>query len=182
MSGAGKDCVAKGLIEKDKRFGWVKTCTTREQRPEEKEDDPYIRLTKEEFQKALELGDVIESVSYAGNHYCSLGSVIEKAFGDFDIPILRIDPKGSTTYSEKWQRRENIFDKVNLICVFIAPPTITDLRNRLMERSKSEAFIEERMTQTALDLPFINDTEYIVINETGKLEIAVSDVARIVSF
>lgn len=51
-----------------------------------------------------------------------------------------------------------------------------------MERSKSEAFIEERMTQTALDLPFINDTEYIVINETGKLEIAVSDVARIVSF
>lgn len=181
LSGAGKDSIANRLIERDKRFGWVKTCTTREQRPEEVENDPYIRLTEEEFQEAQKKGDVIESVAYADYHYCSLGSVIRKAFDDFETPILRIDPRGSATYTEKWRNEENIFDKVNLICVFVVPPTIAVLKERLMERSKSEAFMEKRMAQMALDLPFINQTEYIVINETGKLEMAVDDVASLVS-
>lgn len=180
LSGAGKDSIANRLIEKDKRFGWVKTCTTRDQRPEEINDDPYIRLSEDEFKEALKSGDVIESVPYADYHYCSLGSVIRKAFDDFDTPILRIDPKGSATYSEKWRAKENIFDKVNLICVFIVPPTIDDLKERLLERSKNEAFMEKRIAQMALDLPFINQTEYIVVNEKGKLELAVDDVASLV--
>jgi guanylate kinase len=61
------------------------------------------------------------------------------------------------------------------------PPTIADLKERLMERSKREAFMEKRMAQMALDLPFINQTEYIVVNETGKLEMAVDDVASLVN-
>jgi len=182
LPGAGKDSVAQQLIEKDKRFGWIKTCTTRSIRPEEVENDPYVRLTEDEFQKAQGDGDVIESVLDAGTHYCSLGSLINKAFEDFDIPILRINPEGAATYSDKWKNEENVFDKVNLICVFVAPRSMDDLRVRLFNRSGGdEKFVEKKIAQAILDLGFINETEYIVINETGKLEMAVDDVASLIS-
>ena len=64
LSGAGKDSVVSGLIEMDKRFGWVRTCTTRDRRPEENEmNDTYIRISEDDFQKALKGGDVIEWLS-----------------------------------------------------------------------------------------------------------------------
>jgi guanylate kinase len=181
LSGAGKDSVVQGLINKDRRFGWIKTCTTRERRTEENEDnDTYIRLTEESFQKALKSGDVVESVEYAGNHYCSLTSVFEKSFGQYDIPILRIEPKGSRFYSEMWRKREWLFDKVNLIYVFVVPPSIETLKERLLGRSGNPAFVDKRITQMMIDIPFVVDAEYIAINETGKLEMVVNDLAELI--
>jgi guanylate kinase len=181
LSGAGKDSVVQGLIDKDNRFGWVRTCTTRERRPEETdENDTYIRLTEEAFQNALKDKDVIEWVEYAGNHYCSLTSVFSKAFEKYDIPILRIEPKGSRFYSELWRNKEGMFDKVNLIYVFVVPPSLETLRERLLNRSGDMQFVNKRMAQTEKDIPFVKDAEYIVINETGKLEAVVNDLAELI--
>lgn len=182
LSGAGKDSVVNGLIAKDKRYGWVRTCTTRPRRPEETDkNDPYIRLTEESFQKALNNGDVVEYVEYAGNHYCSLTSIFEKALDNFDIPVLRIEPKGSRFYNNLWKKREWLFNKVNLIYVFIVPPTIDILRERLLNRSGDTAFVDKRIIQTAIDIPFVCDAEYIAINETGQLEAVVNDIDSIIS-
>lgn len=181
LSGAGKDSIVNSLINKDDRFGWIRTCTTRTRRPEENDqNDTYIRISENEFQKALSGGDVVEWVEYAGNHYCSLTSVFLKALEDYKYPILRIDPKGSRFYVDLWENNKWLFDKVNLIYFFIVPPTIDSLKERLLQRSGDLAFVEKRLSQTLLDLPFINVAEYVVINETGKLETAVEDIAKIV--
>lgn len=181
LSGAGKDSVVQGLIDKDSRFGWVRTCTTRERRPEENdENDTYIRLSEESFQKALTGGDVIEWVEYAGNHYCSLTSVFEKAFETYDIPILRIEPKGSRFYSNMWRRNEGIFEKVNLIYVFVVPPSVDTLKERLFTRSRDQVFVDKRIAQMMIDIPFVGDAEYIAINETGKLDLVVEDIASLI--
>jgi len=182
LSGAGKDTVVNGLIAKDKRYGWVRTCTTRPRRPEETdENDAYIRLTEESFQKALASGDVVECVEYAGNHYCSLTSVFEKALDKYDIPVLRIEPKGSRFYNNLWKKRDWLFNKVNLIYVFIVPPNLDILRERLFNRSGDTDFVEKRIVQTAIDIPFVCDAEYIAINETGQLEAVVNDIDSIIS-
>jgi|WetSurMetagenome_2_1015567.scaffolds.fasta_scaffold38631_5 guanylate kinase len=180
LSGSGKDTIVQALLKKDSRFGWIKTCTTRLRRPEETEgNDPYIRLTEEAFQEALASGDVIEYIEYAGNHYCSLTSIFKKAFEMYRVPILRIDPKGSCFYLNKWREHDVLFDKVNLINVFVVPPSIETLEERLMNRSGDRDFVNKRIAQTMIDLPFVNEAEYIAINETGKLEAVVEDLEKL---
>lgn len=180
VSGGGKDTIVKEMVMRNPRLKWVKTCTTRSIREEEINDDPYIRLTEEEFQEAIRGNDVIESVDYADYHYCSLGSLINKVFEAGNIPVLRIDPEGAETYTNKWRKEENIFDKVNLICVFVVPPSKEEVRNRLMKRSGDLAFVNKRMNQLEIDLPFITDTQYILINETGQLEYVVDELMRVI--
>lgn len=181
LSGAGKDSVVQGLINTDKRFGWVKTCTTRPRRPEENDgNDPYVRLTKEAFREALTKGDVIESVEYAGNHYCSLISLFNDAYDFCEIPILRVDPKGASFYMKMWRNNEGIFNKVNLINVFIVPQSIEDLEERLLKRSQDPEFVKKRIDQTKIDIPLVKNAEYIAVNETGKLEKLIDDLKQII--
>ena len=181
LSGAGKDSVVQGLVSADKRFGWIKTCTTRSRRPEENDDnDPYVRLTEEMFQTALKNGDVIESVEYAGYHYCSLSSLFHKAYNFCEIPILRIDPKGANFYTKMWRKNEGIFKDINLVSVFVVPPSIESLKERLLNRSGDPEFVKKRIEQTEIDIPFVGDAEYITINETGKLESVVGDIKKII--
>ena len=181
LSGAGKDSVVQGLVSADKRFGWIKTCTTRSRRPEENDDnDPYVRLTEEMFQTALKNGDVIESVEYAGHHYCSLSSLFREAYNFCEIPILRIDPKGANFYTKMWRKNEGIFKDINLVSVFVVPPSIESLKERLLNRSGDPEFVKKRIEQTEIDIPFVGDAEYITINETGKLESVVGDIKKII--
>lgn len=181
FSGAGKDVAVNELIKRDSRFGWVRTCTTRDIRPEEIGNDPYIRLTEEQFDNALKSGDVIESNGYVGKRYCSLTSVFEKALSSYEIPVLRIDPSGTRFYSELWNKQEGIFKYVNLITVFIAPPSIDDLEARLWNRPGSNAEdVNKRLLQKDVDILYLNDAEYIAINETGKLEKMVKNIQSII--
>lgn len=182
LSGSGKDSVVHRLIENDSRFGWVKTCTTRKRRPEENEgNDTYIRLTTESFHEALTNGDVVESVEYAGNYYCSLTSVFKEVLDKYQFPILRIEPEGSRFYSDLWKRKEWLFNKMSLIYVYIVPPSIEELRERLLKRSGDPSFVEERAAQMEIDLKYISDSQYILVNETGKLDEVVSELMSLFS-
>lgn len=181
FSGAGKDVAVKELMKQDPRFGWVKTCTTRDIRPEEVEEDPYIRLTEAQFDAALKSGDVIESNGYVGKRYCSLTSVFKKALDDFEIPILRIDPKGKDFYFELWQQQGGIFKDVNLISIFIAPPTLKELEERLRNRPGStDEDVKKRLAQVNTDILYLNNVEYIAINETGKLGQMVQNMRKVI--
>jgi len=144
------------------------------------ENDPYIRLTEEQFDEALKSGDVIESNGYVGKRYCSLTSVFEKALENYEIPILRIDPKGTNFYSEMWKRQEGIFKYVNLITIFVAPPSVDDLRKRLKNRPGStDEDVAKRLIQKDTDILYLNDAEYIAINETDKLDKMVKNIQKL---
>lgn len=181
LSGSGKDSIVTTLINTNKRFGLIKTCTTRARRPEEsEEDDPHIRLTDEAFQNALACGDVVEWTEYAGHRYCSLTSVCEKSFDLFDVPILRVDPAGSRHYLDMWRKKEWLFNKVNLVYAFVVTPSVEVLRERLLLRSGDEQFVESRISQMRMDMPYINDAEYILVNETGKLESVANELSNLI--
>lgn len=179
LSGAGKDSIVAGMIKKDRRFGWVKTCTTRGRRPEENdENDSYIRISKDRFIEAVKGSDVIEWVEYAGNYYCSLSSVFNKALESYEYPVLRIDPAGLKFYSDLWKNNGAFFDKVNLISFFIVPPSMKTLRNRLLTRSNNPQFVKDRLLQMKHDIRFLVESEYIAINKTGHLNKTVDDIVK----
>jgi len=181
FSGAGKDVAVNALIERDKRFGWVRTCTTRRRRPEENDgNDTYIRLSEEEFQEKLKDGDVIEWIKYSEQHSCSLQSIFERAFACFEIPILRVDPKGTRFYTEMWKKGERFFGDVNLVTVFVAPPSVDDLEVRLWSRPGSNPEeVNKRLALVPGDIPYLSDAEYIAINETDKLNKMVSNIQKL---
>lgn len=179
FSGAGKDTLVKELIDQDKRFGWVKTCTTREIRPEEVDCDPYIRLTEEEYDKASKGGDVVETNGYPGGRYLSLNSTFLEVMNNFEYPILRIDPRGSRFYQNLWKESLWLFDKMNLIYVFLATPSPEILRERLEKRGDKPADVEKRMKQLLPDLPFVSDAEYIAINETDRLDEVAQNILKL---
>jgi guanylate kinase len=181
FSGAGKDTVVNALIENDERFGWVRTCTTRDRRPDENdENDTYIRITEQQFQEKLKDGDVIEWIEYAGQHSCSMESVFMEAFSKYEIPIIRVDPRGTRFYTEMWKRNERFFKNVNLVSVFVAPPNICDLESRLWGRPGANSEnVKKRMIQMGIDIPFLGDSEYIAINETNKLEKVVENIQKL---
>ena len=183
FSGAGKDTVVNALIERDERFGWVRTCTTRKRRPDENdENDTYIRISEQQFQEKLSDGDVIEWIEYSGQHSCSMESVFMDAFSKYEIPIIRVDPRGTRFYSEMWKRQERFFKDVNLISVFVAPPKVSDLESRLWGRPGADSEnVKKRLAQMDLDIPFLGDSEYIAINETGQLEKVVVNIQKLIS-
>ncbi len=180
FSGAGKDSAIDLMTSLDKRFGRVKTCTTRKQRPEEKECDPYLRFDKEGYQKALSSGDVIESVFYAGEYYFSLYSALERTAQKYEIPILRIDPSGLAFYKNKATSGEGCFAKMFLKDFFIVPPTVEVLQERLLARSQDEAFVAKRLKQMTDDAKFLKEAEYVVVNQTDRLEKTTEEIMGLV--
>ena len=181
LSGAGKDTIVWRLIEKDPRFGWAKTCTTRPRRVEENDDnDTYFRLTVEEFMRAVQNdSDVIETNEFSGNYYCSLMSSFAKGFAEHEIPILRPDPTGGRFYQDIWRKNEKIFADVNLVYVFVVAPSLMDLRSRLEKRKETPEVVDGRMAKNISQLHFVDDAEYIAVNPTDELDKVVDDIIEL---
>lgn len=180
LSGAGKDSIVAKLVATDKRFSWVKTCTTRPRRPEEtEENDPYVRITEEYFLEAVKNNDVIESVEYAGNRYCTLNSLFQNAFEVSEIPILRIDPVGCHYFTKMCDDNKGIFAEVKTENLFVVPPSIEELKNRLLNRSGDQTFVDKRIEQMELDIPYVKDATYVVVNETGKLDQVAEEITKL---
>ena len=92
-SGAGKTTVADALIEKTGAYSMSRSATTRAPRGDGR-DDEYIYLTREEFDKALAEGDVLEHTLYGGNMYGTRRVEIERILGEGRYPVLVLDMNG----------------------------------------------------------------------------------------
>ena len=90
VSCAGKDTIVDMLPSKFQR---IKTCTTRSARSEEEKDDPYIRLTEEEFEMQVVDGRFIENERYAEYRYGTRIQELREIIAKKCIPVWRIDPK-----------------------------------------------------------------------------------------
>ena len=98
-SGSGKTTVAEGLIDKLGNLEMSRSATTRERRPDGKEDE-YVYLTVDEFKRSIADGDVLEYTEYGGNFYGTRKSEFERIFGMGKFPILVLDYVGVKTLRE----------------------------------------------------------------------------------
>ena len=143
-SAAGKTAVANAIIEQDGRFTFLRSATTRPKRGDGN-DGEYIYLTRKEFLSAIERGEVLEHMEYAGNLYGTLFSEIERAEREGKIPLLVLDINGMKSLYKN--------ERLSACTVFVYAP-LSLVEKRLRARftvGEDEGKIKERIERNRED-------------------------------
>lgn len=169
-SGSGKTTIEKRVAEEVAGVIRSISCTTRELREGEAESEDYDFISKEEFLKKIEEGYFLEWEEIFGNYYGTpKDQFISAQKNGVDI-ILSIDVKGAKKVKE-------IFPES--ISIFIMPPSVKELENRLRKRkTDTESQLETRLREAEKEMMAQEEYEYLVINED--LEKAINEVKEII--
>jgi guanylate kinase len=156
-SGAGKTSLVSALLEQVPDLVVSVSHTTRAPREGEVDGVNYYFVDKERFEEMLETGDFIESATVFGNMYGTSRSNIEQQLQDGKDVILEIDWQGAR------QIRQQLKDCSS---IYILPPSVTALRERLTSRGQDdESVINQRMQQAISEMSHYAEFDYLVIND-----------------
>jgi guanylate kinase len=169
-SGVGKGTLIRGLREQIPELELSVSATTRAPRPGEENGVDYYFLRDADFDRLLGEGAFVEHASYAGNRYGTLRSELERRIAK-GVPVaLEIEVQGAR------QVREALPDAQT---VFIAPPSLEALRNRLAERgTDTPEQMQSRLETAARELEARSEFAYVVVND--RLEQATDELVAIV--
>ena len=169
-SGAGKSSLVNALLEKDPDIGLSVSFTTRAPRPGEVNGREYNFLTEQEFLKRKDAGDFLEWANVHGNYYGTSKSWIEPQMKNGKDVILEID----------WQGARQVQQLIpQAIWIFILPPSIQTLEDRLRKRAQDdEATIQKRVAAAKDELAHVAEANYLVVNDN--FEQALSDLNQVV--
>ncbi|MBZ0106000.1 MAG: guanylate kinase [Sulfuricella denitrificans] len=156
-SGAGKTSLVKNLLAADSGIQLSISYTTRAARPGEVDGQHYHFVSREIFEKMLERGDFLESAEVYGNFYGTSQPWIEAARRTGKDILLEIDWQGAD------QVRKLIPDAISL---FILPPSVEALRQRLQGRGQdAEEVIQRRVAAAREDISHVGEFDYVIIND-----------------
>lgn len=169
-SGAGKSSLVNALLQKDPDIALSVSFTTRAPRPGEVNGREYNFLTEQEFLKRKDAGDFLEWANVHGNYYGTSKSWIESQMKNGKDVILEID----------WQGARQVQQLIpQAIWIFILPPSIQTLEDRLRKRAQDdEATIQKRVAAAKDELAHVAEANYLVVNDN--FEQALSDLNQVV--
>ena len=172
-SGCGKSTIIKALLDRgeiDMQFSV--SATNRPPRAGEADGVHYHFLTDDEFRRRIAQDDFLEYEEvYPGRFYGTLRSEIDRICSAGHNCILDIDVKGAVNVRRKLGDRA--------ISIFIQPPGIEALRERLIGRATDSAEeIEKRVGKAAEELAYAPQFDVIVVND--RLQDAVDGVDRVI--
>ena len=157
-SGAGKTTLTKKLAEQNKEFEISISHTTRKPRPNEVNSKDYHFVSVEKFNSLIKENEFYEYAKIFDNYYGTQKKKTIKLLSDGKDVLFDIDWQGT-------QQLKKIKD-LNMVTIFILPPNIEILKNRLLNRHKGqESLIEKRMNKFNEEVSHWNEYNYIVIND-----------------
>lgn len=169
-SGAGKSSLVKALLERDSTIRLSISYTTRTPRPGEVDGVDYHFVTRAAFMEQLAEGGFLESAEVYGNFYGTSQAWIEQRLGAGEDILLEIDWQGAA------QVRRLLPDAVS---IFILPPSLDALRQRLTGRGQDSAdVIETRLAAAQDDMSHAYEFDYLVVNDD--FSVALDDLHAIV--
>jgi guanylate kinase len=169
-SGAGKGTLIKLVLPRFAELELAVSATTRAQRPGEEDGVHYWFLSRDEFDRRIELGEFLEWVDYVGNRYGTLRAEIERLRAEGKAPLLELETEGAL----RVKRREP-----DAVTVFVNAP-VEELERRLRERAtESSGVIEERIERARRQLSERDLFDHVVENDDR--ERAANELATIVS-
>lgn len=168
-SGCGKGTILSEVL-KDERFYYSVSATTRSARPGEIDGVNYHFLNSEQFEELIENDGMLEYAQYCGNYYGTPKEKVFEKINEGKNVILEIEVQGAMQIKKKCP--EAVF-------VYIAPPSVAELRVRLEKRGTESAdVIEQRVSEAVHEIGFAAQYDYVVVNSV--LEDAVSDFRSVV--
>jgi len=156
-SGVGKGTLIAALRARHPEIGLSVSATTRPPRPGEEDGVAYYFLSEAEFERRLALGEFVEHATYAGHRYGTLRAELERRTRGGAPAVLEIELQGAR------QIRAAMPDAV---AVFIAPPSIEALRERLLARGQDHAATVERRLEIArTELGARDEFPVVIVND-----------------
>jgi len=157
-SGVGKGTVRKELFSQpDTNYEYSVSMTTRKPREGEVDGVDYFFKSREEFEALIESGGLLEHAEFVGNYY---GTPIEYVNETLDAGrdvFLEIEVQGAAQIREK---------APDALFIFLAPPSISELQNRLITRgTETEDIIQKRIATAREELEMMSLYDYVVEND-----------------
>lgn len=171
-SGAGKTTITQHLLKRFPRLCFSISATTRKQRPGEVHGQNYYFLTREEFEKHIANDELAEYEEIFGNLYGTLKSEIQRALDAGQHLVFDVDVKGALALRKAFPD--------NSLMIFIAPPDIDKLRERLRSRNtESEEQLQLRLARAEMEIERQNEFDIIIINDN--LTAALAEAEEVVA-
>ncbi|HSH36171.1 guanylate kinase [Schnuerera sp.] len=156
-SGCGKGTLCKKILERNEKLIFSVSATTRMPRRGETNGINYFFINKERFSNMIEEKEFLEYANVHGNLYGTPKQFVLEQVEKGEIVILEIDVQGALQVKEAYP--EAVF-------VFLLPPSMSELKNRIKKRgTESEKDIDIRLKNAFEELKFIDEYDYIVIND-----------------
>lgn len=170
-SGSGKGTIVRQLLKQRDDTVLSVSVTTRAPRTGEREGVHYYFKTKQEFERLIENGELLEYAEYNGDYYGTPVKPVEKCVREGKNVILEIEVQGAEKVMDK---REDI------VSIFITAPSLTELERRLRRRgSETDASIEQRLKIARWELTRAFRYDYVVLND--EVPLAVERIQAIIS-
>lgn len=157
-SGAGKSSIVQHLLTKDLDLQFSISATSRPPRGTEKEGVDYFFLSPKEFKNRIAQGDFLEYEEvYPDRFYGTLKSEIDHILANGKNPILDIDCIGGLNVKKIYAN--------DAIAIFIMPPSVEALKDRLNKRgTDSPEVIEKRLQKAEYEMSFAPQFDVVVEN------------------
>jgi guanylate kinase len=169
-SGAGKTTIAARIRAWNPELGFSVSATTRPMRAGEQEGREYYFLSVDEFKKRMESGEFVEWEFLYSNYYGTLQKEIDRALTTGEHLLFDVDVNGGLSIKKRFP---------DALLVFIKPPSIDTLRERLAKRmTEDESALARRLERVPMELAKGEGYDAIVINDD--LDIAVEEVKKII--
>ncbi|MBE0645367.1 MAG: guanylate kinase [Bacteroidetes bacterium] len=171
-SGSGKTTIARRILRQFPALRFSVSATTRAQRPREVNGKDYFFLSREEFERRTAAGGLVEWEEIYGNLYGTLKSEVDRVLEDGGHMLFDIDVKGALSIKRLYGDAA--------VLIFIRPPSMDVLRERLERRGTDSAeVIDRRMQRSAWELEQAPLFDHVVLNDD--LARSVPEVAGIVT-
>ncbi len=157
-SGAGKTTLARLLLEQEDDIRMSISATTRPMRPGEEDGKDYYFLNQEQFSQMVANDEFLECAEVFGNQYGTPQKPVEEALNSGIDVLFDIDWQGAQQLAKQ--------NKDDLVSIFILPPNMQVLEERLKGRAQDSAdVIADRMSKAKGEISHWRSYGYVVINE-----------------
>lgn len=169
-SGVGKGTVLGKLMEENENIFYSVSATTRKPREGEIDGINYFFITKEQFEKYIVEDKMLEYAQYCDNYYGTPLAAVEQMRQEGKDVLLEIEAQGALQVMKKCP---------DAVSIFVAPPSMDELRRRLTERNTESAeVIESRMWKAEEEMALAHHYQYNVVNDT--VENAKDKISKII--
>lgn len=158
-SGSGKSTIINYLLEQNLGLEFSISATSRPSRGQEEHGKEYYFISADEFRKKIENDEFLEYEEvYQDRYYGTLKSEVDRIEKKGNNAIFDLDVVGAQRVKEHYENRA--------LSIFIKPPSIEELRNRLASRATdSPEVIESRIARAEYELTFENKYDVVIIND-----------------
>lgn len=171
-SGSGKTTIVKAVLAAFPEMLFSVSATTRPMRDGEVDGKDYFFLTREEFERRIKTGQLLEWEEIYGDLYGTLKSEVDRALSAGKAMAFDVDVKGALAIKRQYPH--------DAILIFISPPSLEVLRSRLLNRrTEDEETLKRRLDRVSMELKTASQFDYRVVNDD--LQTAVAEVNKIVA-